>query len=150
MNMHVKDNDADHTVQNSQMFGSLVLSRHTTSSHGSATTSYFRVAMHAVLYSVMNQRLKLLRHHCPKKSLVKGPISYVRYSMPPHKVEKPHLISHYWQSSSYLTGLHRPFESRNMRAPASQLRYATLSSITNPMASSALIYKRSTSSTSKR
>ncbi|KAF9405823.1 hypothetical protein BGZ94_003361, partial [Podila epigama] len=97
------------------MFGSLVLSRRTIASRGSAAMSYFRAAMHSALYSAMIQRLKFLRRHYTKKRLLKGLISFVR----------------------------------NMTAPASQLRCATLSSITNPVAFLALIYKRSTSSGSK-
>ncbi|KFH61881.1 hypothetical protein MVEG_12309 [Podila verticillata NRRL 6337] len=60
------------------MFGSLVLSRHTTSSRGSATISYFGALMHSALYSAMIRRSKSLRHPCPKESLLQGLISYVR------------------------------------------------------------------------
>lgn len=38
-NMHDEDRDADHTLQNSQMFGSLVVSRHTTAGRESVTMS---------------------------------------------------------------------------------------------------------------
>lgn len=148
--MHVKDNDADHIFQNSQMFGSLVVWRHTTSGRESVTMSYFRVVMHSAHYCVMILWLRLLCHNYVQKSLLIGPTSYVRYSMPATRLGKATLsllllaittISHSFASS---------FESRNMRARAFQLRYATLSSITNPVASLALIYKGSTPWTSKR